>query len=706
MEIIRRLGLKMVAIFLRPLYLNKTSRKLFILLLLPFALQAQLPESTTSSVEQQLEAITENAADSETEDDSFVQSMRQYLKNPINLSTADINSLQELSIFSPIQIQQLVSYRRMLGGFISIYELQSIPGFDLALIEKIRPYITVSIPQNITEALWERMKGGTHTLLTRVSQVLEKSKGYLLDPSRVNNFYPGSSQKWLLRYQYQFKNLLQYGMVGEKDAGEQFLRGAQKNGFDFYSAHLFLRNKGVIRSLAVGDFTINLGQGLTQWQSLAFKKSSEVINTKRQLAVLRPYHSAGEINFHRGMGITIAKNKMEGTAFLTYKKIDANFVTDSLTKEDFISSFQSSGLHRTSAETKDKGVQRQFALGGNLAYSSNQLHIGINGIQYQFSLPIKKSADPYNLYALSGKTLGNYSIDYSYGYRNTHFFGEAAFTNTLDKAFVNGLIVSADPKVDLSILYRNISKSYQSLYANAFTESASPNNEKGLYAGMSIRPTVAWRIDGYADFYQFPWLKYQVNAPTNGKYYLLQIMYKPSKQLEMYIRYRTESKAKNFNPDNLIVSPVLAMPRQNIRTHINFKINPAIAFRTRVEMVWFAHQQAAAQTGFLAFADAIVKPMMKRYSGSIRLQYFETEGYDSRLYAYENDVLYSFSIPVFYDRGVRYYLNFNYGITRSITCWLRWAQTVYKDKATIGSGLDEIEGNKKTEIKLQFQFQF
>ena len=706
MKIIGRIGLKMTEIFFSPLDFRKTVSKLFTLLLLPFALQAQLPESTTSSVEQQLEAITENAEDSETEDDSFVQSMRQYLKNPINLSTADINSLQELSIFSAIQIQHLISYRRLLGGFISIYELQSIPGFDLAFIEKLRPYITVSIPQNITEALWERMKGGTHTLLTRVSQVLEKSKGYLLDPSRVNNFYPGSSQKWLLRYQYQFKNLFQYGIVGEKDAGEQFFRGAQKNGFDFYSAHFFVRNMGVIRSLAVGDFTIHLGQGLTQWQSLAFKKSSEVINTKRQLAVLRPYHSAGEINFHRGMGITIAKNRMEGTAFLSYKKIDANFVSDSLTKEDFISSFQSSGLHRTSAEAKDKGVQRQFAVGGNLAYSSNQFHVGINAVQYQLGLPVKKSADPYNLYALSGKTFGNYSIDYSYGYRNSHFFGEAALTNTFDKAFVNGLIVSADPKLDLSILYRNISKSYQSLYANAFTESSSPNNEKGLYAGISIRPAVAWRIDGYADFYQFSWLKYQVNAPTNGKDYLLQIIYKPNKQLEMYIRYRTESKARNFNPYNLIVSPVLAMPRQNIRTHINFKINPAIAFRTRVEMVWFAHQQAAAQTGFLAFADAIVKPMMKRYSGSIRLQYFETEGYDSRLYAYENDVLYSFSIPVFYDRGFRYYLNFNYGITRSITCWLRWAQTVYKNKATIGSGLDEIESNKKTEIKLQFQFQF
>jgi hypothetical protein len=79
-------------------------------------------------------------------------------------------------------------------------------------------------------------------------------------------------------------------------------------------------------------------------------------------------------------------------------------------------------------------------------------------------------------------------------------------------------------------------------------------------------------VDAYADFYQFPWLKYQVDAPSIGKDCLLQIVYKPNKQLEMYIRYRTESKFKNFNPDDLILSPVLSVLRQNIRSQINFKI--------------------------------------------------------------------------------------------------------------------------------------
>ena len=90
----------------------------------------------------------------------------------------------------------------------------------------------------------------------------------------------------------------------------------------------------------------------------------------------------------------------------------------------------------------------------------------------------------------------------------------------------------------------------------------------------------------------------------------------------------------------------------------------------------------------------------------MRLQYFETDGYDSRLYAYENDVLYSFSIPVFYDKGYRYYLNVNYDVNKRLSCWFRWAQTIFKDKTTVGSGLDEIKGNKRTEVKFQVLYYF
>ncbi|HKB45305.1 MAG TPA: hypothetical protein VKC90_12980, partial [Chitinophagaceae bacterium] len=69
--------------------------------------------------------------------------------------------------------------------------------------------------------------------------------------------------------------------------------------------------------------------------------------------------------------------------------------------------------------------------------------------------------------------------------------------------------------------------------------------------------------------------------------------------------------------------------------------------------------------------------------------------------AYENDVLYSYSIPAFFDKGFRYYFTLNYDLNKKLSLWLRWAQTIYRDKKTIGSGLDEIQGNHRSEIKLQ-----
>ena len=674
--------------------------------LFPVYSLAQTPATVAHTAEQQLENNTENNQDIEPEDDAYLQRLQQFIKDPINLNEADEAALQELHLLTPLQIRQFILYRKLLGKFISIYELQAIPQWTTTVIQKIRPYITVSTKSNLLNSLKDRLHNGEHSILLRISQVPERSKGYLLNDTAATNFYAGSPQKILFRYKYAFKHLLQYGIVAEKDAGEQFFKGQQKQGFDFYSAHLFLQHSGIIHTLALGDYTVNLAQGLTQWQSLAFKKTAEVMNVKREGAVLRPYNSAGEINFHRGLGITLSKAQWQATIFVSYKKIDGNFVRDTIQQEDFISSLQNSGYHRTATEAADKGIQRQLAFGGNFSYQYKQLHMGINGIRYKFKLPLVRPPDPYNKYALNGRSFGNYSFDYSYTYRNLHVFGEAAFNANFDKAVIQGLLLSVSAFADMSLVYRNISKAYQSLYTNAFTEASYPNNETGLYAGITIRPNVIWRIDAYADMYKFPWLKYRVDAPAAGKDYLVQVTYKPNKQLEIYSRYRTENKPINNNPDAQILSTVASLPRQNWRTQVIYAISRALTFRSRVEIVWNDKKSVVPEQGFLAAADLLFNPLLKPYSGNLRLQYFDTEGYNSRLYSYENDVLYNFSIPVFYDKGYRYYINIHYDVNKKLALWIRWAQTIYNGKSYIGSGLDEIQADHKSEIKLQVGYQF
>ena len=648
--------------------------------------------------EQKLENLTDNL-EAETEDDSYLLELEKFRKDPINLNTTEGDEFRELRILSGLQIANFLSYRKLFGKFIDIYELQAIPSWDINTIKKLLPFITISSPVSFADDIGKRFRYGDHRFLFRYAQVLEKSKGF--DHSIPGTKYLGGPQRLLFRYRYSYKNLLQYGLVADKDAGEQFFKGAQSKGFDFYSFHLFARKIGIIQSLALGDFTVNLGQGLIHWQSLAFKKSSDVLGIKRQSAVLRPYNSAGEFNFHRGAGITISKGNFETTAFASVRKLSANFVADTVSHEDYISSFLTSGYHRTHSEIADRNLLTQTAFGGNVKYRSNRWQAGVNGIYHNFSVPVQKRDEPYNFYAVSGKNWYNLSFDYSYTFKNIHFFGEAATDKNLNKAFLNGLLVSVDPRVDLSIVQRNISKEFQAINGYAFTENTYPTNEIGWYAGISIRPLSFLRVDAYADFYKFPWLKYLVDAPSNGRDFLTQVTYTPNRQMEFYVRYRNETKQSNQSDNTTVTNYLVRLPKQNLRSQFRYRVSSAFTLRNRVEIVWYDEKGTAKSNGFLSFFDLIYKPLLKPFSGNIRLQYFETDDYNSRIYAYENDVLYSYSIPVFYDKGFRYYINLNYDVSKKISLWFRCAQTLYRNKNTVGSGLDEINGNKKTEIKMQ-----
>ncbi len=640
------------------------------------------------------------------EDDTYQQQLLQYLKHPVDLNTAGEAALSALQLLSPVQVQNCILYRSLLGKFISMYELQAIPGWDVALIQKLLPYIRLSNHEDMAAALRGRFKNGTHSILIRVSQVLERAKGYLTDSAAAVNYYPGSPQKVLVRYTCRFKNLMQYGIVAEKDAGEQFFRGKQQQGFDFYSAHFFTRHKGVVQALALGDFTVNLGQGLTQWQTLAFKKSADVLNIKRVSDVLRPYHAAGEVNFHRGAGITAGKKNLQVTLFVSYRKVDANLVTDTALSAQYISSLQTSGYHRTRSETDDKGIQQQWVTGGNISYHYKTFQAGLNTVRYTFKLPIKKQEVPYNMYGLKGTVLRNYSFDYSYTYKNLHWFGEAAIDQQYNKAVITGLMMSVSAQADAGLLYRNIAAGYQSLYTAAFTENTYPINEKGIYMGISLHPDGVWKLDAYADFYKFPWLTSSTDAPTAGEDYLLQLTYSPTKKLEVYSRFRTASGAFNSNPQLLTLSPVVEQSKKNWRTQFSYKVNRTITVKSRVEIVFFKAPASQKEQGAMIYTDFFYKAPLQPWSGSLRLQYYETGSYNSRIYAYENDVLFSNSIPVFYGKGLKYYINVNAHINKKCSIWARFARTVYKAKAFTGSGLDEISGNKKTEVKLQFWYQF
>ena len=90
--------------------------------------------------------------------------------------------------------------------------------------------------------------------------------------------YKGSQQRYYARYRYNYGNKISYGITAEKDPGEEFFTGSQKRGFDFYSAHFYMSDVGAFKHIALGDYTIRLGQGLVAWTSLGFRKGSYVMD--------------------------------------------------------------------------------------------------------------------------------------------------------------------------------------------------------------------------------------------------------------------------------------------------------------------------------------------------------------------------------------------------------------------------------------------
>lgn len=671
---------------------------------------SQEKEKITETTEQQLESLAATDA-AATEDDAYLQQLYHFKKHPLNLNTADADELALLPILNAWQAEQLLAYRKLLGKLVNRYELQAIPGWDPVTIKQLLPYITVTDDKTIVENIRDRWHGGDQLLLARYARMPERTKGYAAPVTPDANHYLGSAGKLLLRYTYRYKNLLQWGLLADKDAGEQFFKGAQRQGFDFYSFHFFVRQAGVVKSLAIGDFTVNFGQGLVQWQSLAFKKNADVMSIKRQAAALRPYSSAGEYNFHRGAGITLQKRKWQTTLFASYRRIGANVLADSLTDDGIASSFLTSGYHRTSAENEDRNSLAQTVAGANIQYKANRWHAGINTVAYHFSKPIQKSQQAYQLFALQGRSFINSSIDYSYTWRNIHLFGEAAADGDGHTAFLHGAVISLDAKASVSLLYRNINRHYQSVNANAFTENVLPVNESGFYAAVSLQPATVLRLNAYADVFRFPWLKYRVDAASGGSDYLLQATYTPGKHVTIYARYRNEAKMINRQANaGQVIAGTGPVVRQSLRLHTSIQINSQCMLRNRVELVGYNADGQAPGQGFLCYMEANYQPAFAKWRMAGRLQYFETSGYNERVYTYETDLPYNFSIPFFYGKGMRYYFNIGRAdipINRhqqrptTLDIGVRWAQTIYPGKTSTGSGLDETSGNHRSELKVQ-----
>lgn len=685
-------------------------RKIVIALLFLCLGISAFSQEKSEVVQQRIEFIAEQLETEEIDLTNVVEQLNYYFDHPLNLNGATADELEELNLLSDVQISDLLLHIKLFGKLITIYELQSLEYWDLQTIQLVQPFVKVDDKlESLHISLKEAVKQGNYELYMRYQTTPEEKTGYQQVPDSVlqasNKYYYGNPDRYYSRFRYSYRTNLSIGVTGEKDAGEQFFRGAQKDGFDFYSAHAFFKGGKYLKALAVGDYQVQIGQGLNLWSGYAFGKTADVTNIKRSANPIRPYTSVDESRFMRGAAIDLGFGPFSLLAFASMKKVDASVLADSLYDDlEFVSSINLSGLHRTNSEIQRKDALTEKMAGANFRYRNRNFQLGIAGVYQGYDKDFNKSIQPYNQFDFRGKEMVSLSGDYSYVIRNFNFFGEASRSSYSGNwANVHGVLFSLDSRASFSLLYRNYQKGYQSFYNNGFSEGSNTQNENGIYAGFKLKLSSAWTLNTYADFFAFPWMKYQVDAPTAGHELLIQPSYKPNKQLEIYARFRQQLRQKNSRDSDGTATPIEDVLQRNYRINLSYAVSEFFTVKSRIEYVTINRPSNDPEDGLIITQDILFKPKNLPFDLSLRYALFDTDSYDTRIYTYENNALYVFAVPAYFYQGSRGYMLIRYTFLKRFDLWVRYGTFIYNNRKTIGSGAEEIQGSKKSDVTVQLR---
>ncbi len=617
-------------------------------------------------------------------------------QNPVNLNTAEKEELEQLFFLTDFQIENFLFYRYQNGFLYSIYELQAVENMDSTTIRYMLPFVRV---EPISKKQNMQING---KLLGRLQSTIETPLGYLPSNDTLPPAYAGSKEKWLTRGHIYLGQKAEMGFTLEKDQGEK----AFPNYFpkaDFTSG--FIRfNKPVkfISIWIVGDYRLSFGQGLAVWTDMAFSKSTETAQLRRRPKGIKAYTSVNESSFLRGSAIKFKKKNWSLSPFISYKKRDASSADDSLSN-DFISSLQETGYHRTATEIANRNAVRETIYGAQTDYRHHLFHLDAGYVHWQIDQSIKTKDHIKDKYRFNGDKQESGWLSYAVFFNHLSLFGEVVVQNQDGWGLFQGLTYNAGDDVVASLAYRKYSNAYSAILSNPFSESATQGGESGLFASLRFKPTRKLEVKAFADIFSYKWLRYNIYRPSDGFEWFTQMNYQINYQNSFYLRYKSTQKEVNSSVPGSNYR-INTYQKNNMRLFYAHQSNEKWRLQTQVEHTTYKEAEIH-HTGWLAFQDIRYKHN-RILEVALRYAMFDIDNYNSRIYSYEPDILYAFTVPSYMNKGIRFILNLNFTPLKNIKIWGRLSQTNYRKLSGIGTGNQFIPGHKLSEYKLQVQYRF
>lgn len=614
------------------------------------------------------------------------EELSELENHKLDLNRCTREELLQLPFLSAQQVMDFIEYRDRYGRIETIVELRMIKSMEKSTIDLLSHFATI-YPEEVKDTLpsfKNLIRYARHELVATFKVPFYNRRGDV-------NGYLGYKYKHWLRYTFTSGPHVKMGFVASQDAGEPFFAGQNSMGYDYYSFYLMLQKWGYIRRMVVGRYRLKFGLGLIMNNSFGLGKVNTLASLGRTVNNITPHGSRTEANYLQGAAATFKlSNSFSLTAFASWRTIDATLNRNSTT----VATILQTGYHRTKSEMERRRNTSETLFGGNVNFFCNGWHAGITGFYTHFNRELKPSTTQlYRYWYPKGSQFWNASIDYGYISGRLNISGETATGNCQQIATINTISYQLTPSLTLMALQRYYPYQYYSLFSESFAEGGNVQNESGVYLGGNWLIGRYMKLLFYTDYAWFAWPKYRISESSGSWDNMIQL----TGQKELWswaFRYRIRAKKRDITGKRIAIP----FTEQRARASAIYN-NNNWSLQTQLDM-------ALCQFTHKSYGIMLTENIGYSYQ-YIRLNlttgFFHTDDYNSRLYTYERGVLYNFSFPSFYGKGMRLALNTRVDFTNRLMLIGKLGITKYFDRKVIGSGLQRINGSSVSDLEVQLR---
>lgn len=546
--------------------------------------------------------------------EDYFMELVELASQPLNINQVTYDDLIRFRFLRADQIDAIL-------GYVDMHPMQSLN--ELQLIEGLHDYdvrnlscFFVAQPIQKEEKIYakEVFYNAKHDILGQVD--VRNAESFTTDPVYAQ-----------AKYKFNYRNQVQFGFTLRRPTGAP-AKELQ------YGGYIQINNIKCLKTLVLGNFQASFGQGLVVSTPFHNGKSTYVTQLENTQEGLKKYSSVDGQGLH-GVGVTMRWGIVNVSTWYSLTKAN-----DSL---------------------------RCHIVGANATIRHKRLQVGVTALEkiYSDTLRYYFERAAYNQNYFRGKEqfVGGANVRWNQG--KIDLFGEVAVAQNKQWGVGTqvGMRVTPVSDVNLLVLYRYYSPTFDNTLAYGFSETSRINDENGCYIGADITRLRDWRFAVYGDVFKFSGPKYGIhNYPTLGYDAQLQAQYQPSETWQIDMRFRAKQKDKKAT--------------YALRYEFDWR-QSGWRLRTRADANLVTDSISKITYGVSLVQDIQYVFSRVPITLQLRLQGFDARAWDNRIYVYENDVLYAYSSNATYGLGGRCYLNFRWQIIPQLSLYFRVSETIY-----------------------------